>query len=81
MTPPILTRYPATDDPADRMAADELSIAARQFAETIASKCRHVPDSSRRELAARIGDALYGALCDVGGAFDVEAFLGMCDVT
>ena len=76
----IISRWPDTEDRADVMAAEELSQAARAFAETIASRCRHVPDASRREMAEYIADAIGNALYDVGSELDQRAFIVLCGI-
>lgn len=56
-------------------AAIQLSDFARQTAANLATQCRHVPDKSRRELAAYIADGLDNALYDIGGRLDINVFM------
>ena len=78
---PVIQQWPESPDGRDRMAAEELADLARTIADLLARKCRHVPDSSRREMAEYIADALANAMIDVGGRLDGAAFVGLCDLS
>lgn len=81
IAPDLIQCWPSIEDRADLMAAEELSSAARSFAEVIAGKCRHVPDTSRREMAEYLADAVANALYDVNGDLNRDAFLTLCEVS
>ena len=76
----VIHTWPQSADAEDLMAAEELADVARTIAELLASKCRHVPDDSRREMAEYIRDAVMNALQDVGGRLDGAAFMALCDL-
>jgi len=75
----VVKHWPESGDPADIMATEDLADFARTVAELLASKCRHVPDDSRREMAEYICDVIANALYDIGGRLDGAAFLALCD--
>ena len=75
----VIRTWPQSAGAEDTMAAEELADFARTVAELLASKCRHVPDSSRREMAEYICDAVQNALHDIGGRLDGFAFLALCE--
>ena len=76
----VVKHWPESGDPADTMAAEDLADFARTVAELLASKCRHVPNDSRREMAAYICDAIANALYDIGGRLDGAVFLALCEM-
>ena len=76
----LITKWPQSDDHTNLMAAIELVDVARTIALLLASKCRHVPDDSRREMAEYICDAIDNALQDVGGRLDGAVFLALCEM-
>jgi len=76
----LITKWPQSDGHTNLMAAVELVDVARTIALLLASKCRHVPDDSRREMAEYICDAIDNALQDVGGRLDGAVFLALCEM-
>ena len=77
---PLIAKWPEWRDSDDTVATGELADFARTIALLLASKCRHVPDDSRREMAEYISDAIDNALQDVGGRLDGAVFLALCEM-
>jgi len=59
-------------------AAEELSVAATEFARIIAGQIRLVPEKSRKELAASVADAIDSALYELGAGSDFGQFMTLC---
>jgi L-aminopeptidase/D-esterase-like protein len=76
MNPAVIRDWPE-DDPAGMDAAGDLAVFATDVAAIIATRCRHVPESSRKELAEYIRDGISNAIWDAGGSFDGAVFMAL----
>jgi len=77
---PVISEWPQAENEADTMAAQELAAGAREIADWLASRTRHVPADSIRDLASCICDGLECALQDVGGRLDMDEFMNLAGV-